>query len=122
MSLVIPGLTSSSVMMALGLYQPMLEGLARLDFLVLSACLPGMMPDDLLLARLVSWFFRRHYAIAFHGILGIVLASTLVIIPTCIRAGEILCCPRCCCLGGFALAYFMARLDQRIQENGRPEA
>ena len=39
MSLVIPGLTSSSVMMALGLYQPMLEGLARLDFLVLSACL-----------------------------------------------------------------------------------
>ena len=42
MSLVIPGLTSSSVMMALGLYQPMLEGLARLDFLVLSACLPGM--------------------------------------------------------------------------------
>ena len=30
MSLVIPGLTSSLVMMALGLYQPMLEGLARL--------------------------------------------------------------------------------------------
>ena len=31
MSIVIPGMTSSSVMMALGLYQPMLEGLARLD-------------------------------------------------------------------------------------------
>lgn len=31
--------TSSSVMMALGLYQPMLEGMARLDLLVLSACL-----------------------------------------------------------------------------------
>ena len=58
MSLVIPGLTSSSVMMALGLYQPMLEGLARLDFLVLSACLPGMVLTILLLARLVSWFFR----------------------------------------------------------------
>ena len=82
MSLVIPGLTSSSVMMALGLYQPMLEGLARLDFLVLSACLPGMVLTILLLARLVSWFFRKHYSIAFHGIFGIVLASTLVIIPT----------------------------------------
>ena len=58
MSLVIPGLTSSSVMMALGLYQPMLEGLARLDFLVLSACLPGMVLTILLLARLVSWFLQ----------------------------------------------------------------
>ena len=34
------------------------------------------------LARLVTWFFRRHYAAAFHGILGFVTASTLVIIPT----------------------------------------
>ena len=24
-----------------------------------------------------------------------------------------------CCIGGFLLAYFMARLDRRIQENGR---
>ena len=71
MSVVIPGLTSSSVMMALGLYQPMLEGLAKLDLLVLSACLPGMVLTILLLARLVSWFFRKHYSIAFHGIFGI---------------------------------------------------
>ena len=119
MSLVIPGLTSSSVMMALGLYQPMLEGLARLDFLVLSACLPGMVLTILLLARLVSWFFRKHYSIAFHGIFGIVLASTLVIIPTSyVGAGEIVL-SAVCCIGGLLLAYFMARLDRRIQENGR---
>ena len=97
MSLVIPGLTSSSVMMALGLYQPMLEGLARLDFLVLSACLPGMVLTILLLARLVSWFFRKHYSIAFHGIFGIVLASTLVIIPTSyVGAWEIVLSAVCC--------------------------
>lgn len=119
MSLVIPGLTSSSVMMALGLYQPMLEGLARLDFLVLSACLPGMVLTILLLARLVSWFFRKHYSIAFHGIFGIVLASTLVIIPTSYVGAWEIVLPAVCCIGGFLLAYFMARLDRRIQENGR---
>ena len=119
MSLVIPGLTSSSVMMALGLYQPMLEGLARLDFLVLSACLPGMVLTILLLARLVSWFFRKHYAIAFHGIFGIVLASTLVIIPTSYVGAWEIVLSAVCCIGGFLLAYFMARLDRRIQENGR---
>ena len=119
MSLVIPGLTSSSVMMALGLYQPMLEGLARLDFLVLSACLPGMVLTILLLARLVSWFFRKHYSIAFHGIFGIVLASTLVIIPTSYVGAWESVLSAVCCIGGFLLAYFMARLDRRIQENGR---
>ena len=118
MSLVIPGLTSSSVMMALGLYQPMLEGLARLDFLVLSACLPGMVLTILLLARLVSWFFRKHYSIAFHGIFGIVLASTLVIVPTDYVALWEIVLSAVCCIGGFLLAYFMARLDKRIQENG----
>ena len=119
MSLVIPGLTSSSVMMALGLCQPMLEGLARLDFLVLSACLPGMVLTILLLARLVSWFFRKHYSIAFHGIFGIVLASTLVIIPTSYVGAWEIVLSAVCCIGGFLLAYFMARLDRRIQENGR---
>lgn len=119
MSLVIPGLTSSSVMMALGLYQPMLEGLARLDFLVLSACLPWMVLTILLLARLVSWFFRKHYSIAFHGIFGIVLASTLVIIPTSYVGAWEIVLSAVCCIGGFLLAYFMARLDRRIQENGR---
>ena len=119
MSLVIPGLTSSSVMMALGLYQPMLEGLARLDFLVLSACLPGMVLTILLLARLVSWFFRKHYSIAFHGIFGIVLASTLVIIPTSYVGAWEIVLSAVCCIGGFLLAYFMARLDRRIQENGK---
>ena len=114
MSIVIPGMTSSSVMMALGLYQPMLEGLARLNLLVLSASLPGMVLAIALLARLVSWFFRRHYAVAFHGILGFVLASTLVIIPTEYGPGEPLL-SALCCVGGFLLAFLLARLDKKIQ-------
>ena len=114
MSLVIPGLTSSSVMMALGLYQPMLEGLA-----VLVAFIGGTWLTILLLARLVSWFFRKHYSIAFHGIFGIVLASTLVIIPTSYVGAWEIVLSAVCCIGGFLLAYFMARLDRRIQENGR---
>lgn len=114
MSIVIPGMTSSSIMMALGLYQPMLEGLARLDLLVLSASLPGMVLAIALLARLVSWFFRRHYAVAFHSILGFVMASTLVIIPTEYAPGEPLL-SALCCVGGFLLAFLLARLDKKIQ-------
>lgn len=121
MSVVIPGMTSSSVMMALDLYRPMLQGLANLDLLVLSACLPGMFLTIVLLARLMSWFFQRYYAVAFHGILGIVLASTLVIIPTVYTGAGEIALSALCCIGGFLLAFFLARLDRRIQgDSGRP--
>ena len=113
--IVIPGMTSSSVMMALGLYQPMLEGLAHLDLLVLSACLPGLVLSVALLARLVSWFFHRYYSVAFHGILGFVIASTLVIIPTEYTGAGEMALSALCCVGGFLLAFFLARLDKRIQ-------
>lgn len=113
MGVVIPGMTSSSVMMALGLYQPMLEGLARLDLLVLSASLPGMFLTIALLARLVTWFFRRHYAVAFHGILGFVAASTLVIVPTEYAGpGEALL-SAACAAAGFGLAFFLAQMDDK---------
>lgn len=113
--IVIPGMTSSSVMMALGLYQPMLEGLAHLNLLVLSACLPGLVLSVALLARLVSWFFHRYYSVAFHGILGFVIASTLVIIPTEYTGAGEMALSALCCVGGFLLAFFLARLDKRIQ-------
>lgn len=115
MGVVIPGMTSSSVMMALGLYQPMMAGLARLDLLVLSACLPGMLLTIALLAHLVTWFFRTHYAIAFHGILGVVLASTLVIIPTAYQGVWEIVLSAVCCVCGFLLAFLLARLDKQIQ-------
>lgn len=111
MGIVIPGMTSSSVMMALGLYKPMLEGLARLDFLVLSAALPGMFLTIALLARLVTWFFRRHYAVAFHGILGFVVASTLVIVPTVYSSTGEAVLSALCCAAGFGLAFFLARME-----------
>lgn len=115
LSIVIPGITSSSFMMALGLYQPMMDGLARMDLPVLSACLPGMVLAILLLARFVTWFLRTHYSVAFHGILGIVLASTLVIVPAEYRgAGEMALSAVCCGLG-FWLAFLLARLDKRMK-------
>ena len=60
----------------------------------------------LLLARLVSWFFPAALPIAFHGILGIVLASTLVIIPHVQQTGRGPVVRRLCCLGGFAWPFY----------------
>lgn len=113
MGVIIPGMTSSSVMMALGLYQPMMDCMARLDVLPLATALLGMGLTILLLARLVNWFLEHYYSVAFHGILGIVLASTLVIIPTEYTGpGEIIL-SALCALGGYWLASLLDRLDPK---------
>lgn len=112
---VIPGLTFSSVLMALGLYQPLLEGLSSLDLTVLAASIPGMLLSIALLARAAAWLLEKHYAAAFHGILGFVLASTVVIIPTEYAPGEGVL-SAACCVGGFLLAFLLARLDRRIKQ------
>ena len=115
MSVIIPGMTSSSVMMALGLYQPMMDGLARLDLLVLSASLPGMFLAILLLARFINWFLDKHYSASFHGILGIVLASTLVIVPTEYTGPGEIVLSVLCAVGGYLLASLLSRLDQKTK-------
>jgi len=103
-----------SVMMALGLYEPMMASLAAMDLPVLLSTLPGMGITILAFARLMGWVFREHYPAAAHGMLGVVLASTLVIFPTSYQGGWEMAPSAACCAGGFLLAYGLARLDRKI--------
>ena len=115
LGVVVPGITAASVMMALGLYEPMMASLAAMDVPVLLSTLPGMGLTILALARLMSWVFRKHYPIAAHGILGVVAASTLVILPTVYRGVWEAAVSAVCCAGGFLLAFFLAKLDGKLQ-------
>lgn len=115
LGIVVPGLATSSVLMALDLYQPLMAGLSALDIPVLLSTLPGLLATIFLLARLVNWVFQNHYSIAFHGILGIVAASTLVIFPTEYSGvGELLLSGACGAVG-FLIAFFLGKLDRRTQ-------
>lgn len=113
LSIVIPGLTSSSIMMSLGLYQPMLDGLASLDWNMMLSCIPGFVLTILLFARAANWLFTRYNKIAAHGIIGIVLASTLMIIPLPIQnyQGSELILSLLCGIGGLCLALVLNRLN-----------
>lgn len=112
-SVVIPGLTSSSIMMALGLYEPMLQGLAALRFDVLAACLPGFFITVAALSRSVTWMLERHYAVMFHGIVGVVAASSAVIVPLSYAGWWEVLLSVLCGVGGFFLALGLERLDSR---------
>ena len=112
-SLIVPGMTSSSILMAVGLLTPMVEGIASFDPAVVIPWLCGMGSVVLLLARLVNWLFKAHYDLAYHAVVGIVLASTLIIVPLrYANTRELLLCLACAAVGAY-LAHWSGKLQAR---------
>ncbi len=81
LSVIAPGMSFSTLLMPLGLYTPLVEGIGNLDFSVLIPAGIGALITVILLAKAIDTLMNRHYSIVFHGIIGIVIAATIVIIP-----------------------------------------
>lgn len=82
LSMIVPGLSSSSLLLFMGLYQPMAAGIGNLD---MAVCIPlgiGFIITVLLLARVMNRLLENHYAIVTKLILGFVTSSIIMILPT----------------------------------------
>lgn len=82
LSFIIPGLSSSSLLLFFGLYQPMLEGISKLDMQILIPLGAGAGVCVLLLSRAVGLAYRKHFSVISHGVIGIVSATVVMIIPS----------------------------------------
>lgn len=81
LSLVIPGLSSSSVLIWMGLYSPMTAGIAALDPGVVLPLAGGLVLTAALSARLIWGLFEKHYTLVCRITAGIMTASALTLLP-----------------------------------------
>ena len=95
MSIIAPGLSGSTLMLPLSAANA--EGgvisfythitncigdiLGNPDFLALAAIVAGAVLAFVVLTKGVDYLLNNHYSIAFHGIIGLVIASTVLTIP-----------------------------------------
>lgn len=107
LSMVVPGLSSSSLLLFLGLYEPMSAGISRLEFSVLLPLMLGFGVTVLAAGRVVDTLLRRCPVLMQRFILGFVLASTLMILPTAFSGALQFALGLFCFAGGFVLAYRM---------------
>ena len=131
LSIIAPGMSFSTLLMPLGLYQPFVDGIGNLDFSVLIPTGIGALLTFVLLARLINWLLDNHYNVMFHSIIGIVIAATLVIIPfnsfvlgatyvseegiaTLVTVGSIIV-NLVCLIGGVVAALLLDRMNQRVR-------
>lgn len=81
LSVIAPGMSFSTLLMPLGLYEPFVAGIGHMDFSVLIPGGIGGLATVILLAKAVNSLFEKHYSVAFHAIVGVVIAATVMIIP-----------------------------------------
>ena len=81
LSVIAPGMSFSTTLMPLGLYEPFVAGIGDLDFGVLIPGGIGALATVILFAKAVDMLFKKHYSVAFHAIVGVVIAATIMIIP-----------------------------------------
>ncbi len=112
LGVVVPGMSPSNFLIYLGLYQPMASGIRNLDLGVIVPLSLGLILCVLLLARLISWLFKKFYTLMYHLILGIVVGSTIVIIPEGVRGWTIAICAALFLVGAL-ISYGLAKLDEK---------
>lgn len=81
LSLLVPGLSFSTLLMPIGLYTPFVDGIGSLSFDVLLPGGMGALLVLLLLPGVIDSCFNRFYAAASHAVLGIVVGATLMTVP-----------------------------------------
>ena len=81
LSVIAPGMSFSTLLMPLGLYTPFVDGIGHLDLNILIPGGIGALVTVICFAKAVNALFDHFYSIAFYGIIGIVIAATVMIIP-----------------------------------------
>jgi len=116
LSFIVPGFSSSTLLLFFGIYEKMSEGISTLDLGVLLPLGAAMLVTLLLLSRVMKKIFEKFHSIASHCVLGFVTATTLMILPSFkTTAGNIAVYLLSIVIGGVA-SFFFTKLCNRIKE------
>ena len=115
LSFIVPGFSSSTLLLFFGIYEKMSEGISTLDLSVLVPLGAAMLATLLLLSRAMRKAFERYHSVASHCVLGFVAATTIMILPTSVSGvGDVLVYASCIIAGGIA-SFFFTELCNKIK-------
>ncbi|MBP1039789.1 DUF368 domain-containing protein [Vagococcus sp. BWB3-3] len=119
LGIIVPGLSPSNFLVYMGMYKAMSDGIKNVEFGVIIPIAIGGLVCVLALSKVMDYIFSKAYAKLFHFILGIVFASTIMIIPTDYSSFTL---PNyfasfALCIAGAALGWWMSRLEEQYKND-----
>jgi putative membrane protein len=116
LGVLVPGLSSSNFLVYLGMYKPMVDAFKTIDLSVLLPIFSGSAICLFSLSAFIDMLFKRAYAEMFHFVTGIVLASTVMIVPVnynYLSYGTVICA--IALIIGALLGFWMSRLEEKYK-------
>lgn len=117
---IVPGMSPSSIIMYAGLYGHMTEAIGKLQMNVLLPYLFGVVLCIVLFSKLISWLFDRAGSGMFAFVIGIVIASTVLVAWSQVIQPIAAAFTLAQCIGavisaiaGFVIVILLAKLDPR---------
>lgn len=126
LGVLVPGLSPSNLLLILGLYSPMLNGFKRLDLagVFLPIAIGGGLAM-LLFSKAMDYAITHYHSRVYHFIIGLVLASTLLIVIPVPNSKEAisyagvglgtLLVSLLLFIGGVALGAWMSKLEEKYK-------
>lgn len=115
LSFIVPGLGSSTLLLFFGLYEPLLEGIARFDMSVLVPFGIGMVVCVALLAKVLNAAFNKYHSFLSHTIMGIVAATAVMILPSFAVGATRVFWQVACIVGGAVISYVLTVWCDKIK-------
>ena len=123
-TMVIPGVSGSMIMMLLGYYNAVINAMNDLrggDWSSLAILLPyviGLLLGIVFIAKLMNFLLKKHAALTFCAIFGLVIGSPVVLLMQNRECFELAntgnwIASIVCLVIGFAVAWFMSTLDRK---------
>ncbi|MDD4113789.1 MAG: DUF368 domain-containing protein [Herbinix sp.] len=116
LGVIVPGLSPSNFLVYLGMYKDMSDGIKELNFLIIIPIAIGAILTVLLFSKLIDYVINKAYAGFFHIIMGVVFASTVMIIPRDYNyksLGTIACLALL--VAGVGLGYWMCNIEKKYK-------
>ncbi|MCF1684965.1 DUF368 domain-containing protein [Tetragenococcus halophilus] len=117
LGVIVPGLSPSNFLIYMGMYKAMADGFKTLDLSVIIPIGIGGIITVLSLSKVIDYIFSKASPQLFHFIMGVVFASTIMIIPTNYNGFGVLGYGACVLMLvlGTALGAWMSRLEERYK-------
>lgn len=81
-SMIIPGVSGSFVMMLLGVYSTVIAAIKNFDIMIIIPCAIGAILGIILGAKLISTLLKKYSLMVYSAIMGLVIGSVYAILPT----------------------------------------
>ncbi len=79
--IVVPGISSSLILMCLGIYGTYISSVASLNLAVLFPMGIGLVLGCIIFLKIIQFLLNKYYPQTFYGIIGFVLGSILILYP-----------------------------------------